>query len=338
MSGPGIKLESFKIEHFAIIFLVFGIIVLYLMSLASEPDYVNEYSDLENYEGKLVIIKGIVIDHDTTSRGETILTVLEPGDLESTLKIFIESCSGSANFSIGDVVQAKGSVLRLSEDFLELVVINEKDITVIGHWHSYKLSIPELAHRLEHNPAEFAHLPVEISGYLKYEPRLPVTSLRLADDPVDGFYTVKVDIPGPEIMSAELHKGDLISLNVSIEYNENNFEYELIAKNLTLLEAYGDWEVTLFELMEAPFVYEGAKINISGFVYDYEEYYNYIMIFDTPADQRSLANSSLWVDISGLNLTGTILQDDYFITIKGVLYYDPQYFDYALQGEKIYTS
>lgn len=330
------KNRSFKVEHFAIIFLIFGIIVLYFLSLASKPAYVEDYSDLDKYEGKAVILKGIVLDYDTTTYGETILTVLEPKDLESTLKIVIES--GSGNFSIGDIIRAKGTVLRISEDMLELVVINRKDIETVGRWHHHRLSIPELAHRLEHHPQEFLHLPVELTGYLKYEPRQPITNLRMTEHPNEGFYSVKVEIPKSEQNIGELHKGDLVSINVSIIYNENNFEYKLVLKNLTLLESYGEWLVSFEELMSAPFIFEGTKINISGYVYDYEPFYNYIIILETPSEQRSQTNASLWVDISGLNLTSIVLQDDYYITIKGILYYDPQYFDYAIKADEIFMG
>ena len=61
----------------------------------------------------------------------------------------------------------------------------------------------------------------------------------------------------------------------------------------------------------------------------------YILIFDSPSDLRSMANSSIWVDISGLNLTNTIIQDDYFVSIRGALYYDPQYIDYAIKAIEI---
>jgi hypothetical protein len=327
------KLKRLKIEHFAIIFLTLGIIVLYLLSIGSDPIFVENYSELDKYEGKIVITKGIVIDHDTTSRGETVLTLLEPQDLESTLKIFIESCS--RDFTVGDVVQVKGSILRINDNFLELIVINEKDIKVTGHWYNYRLSIPELAHRLEQNPMEFKYLPVEVTGYIKYEPRMPLTSLRLTEHPTDGIYSVKVEISSFEQPEAELHKGDLVSIKVSMEYNENNFEYKLISKNLTLLESYGDWSISLSELTEAPFVFEGAKLNISGYIFEYKNYYNYIVILDTPTAWRSSANSSIWVDITGLNLTGVSLQEDYYVSISGILYYDPQYLDYALQAKQL---
>jgi hypothetical protein len=294
---------------------------------------VNDYSKLGNYEGKIVITKGIIIDYDETSRGETILTVLEPNDLNSTLKIFIESASKT--FFIGDLIQVQGSVLRINDDLLELVVVNEKDIETIGHWHGFKLSIPKLAHRLEHNPSEFKYLPVEVTGYLKYEPRLPLSSLYLTEHPIDGFYSVKVEIVDSTQIISELHKGDLVSLNVSIYYNENNFEYKLSMVNLTLLESYGNWDISLTELVEAPFVFENAQINVSGYVYNYEPYFNYILIFDLPAERRSMANYSIWVDISGLNLTAIVLQDDYYVSISGVLYYDPQYTDYAIKADEI---
>jgi len=327
------KLKSIKIEYFAIIFLVVGIVILYILSLASKPSYVPDYSELEEYEGKIVITKGIIIDSDTTSRGETVLNILEPDDLNSSLKVFIES--GSREFQIGDLIQVKGSVLRINEEVLELIVVNDKDIEIIGHWHNYRLSIPELAHRMEHNPNEFKFLPVEVSGFLKYEPREPITSLRLTEHPLEGVYTVKVDVPEFNQLDIVLHKGDLVSLNVSIEYNENNFEYKLTLINITLISSYGEWVVTLTELMDAPFVFENAQINIDGYIHDYESYYSYILLFDLPATQRSSANTSLWVDISSLNLTGIMLQDDYYISIKGILYYDPQYFDYALKASEL---
>ena len=330
------KLKSIKVEHLAMLFLTFGIIVLYFMSLASEPVLVEDFSKLGDYEGEVVITKGIIIDLDPTSRNELVLTVLEPGDLESTLKIFIEN--SNRNFTIGDMIQVKGSVLKLAEGFLELVVVNEKDIEIIGHWHNIRLSIPELAHRLEHSPYEFRYLPVELSGFLKFEPRQPVASIRLSEHPTDGFYTVKVEVPNEVQSQINLHKGDFISLNVSVTYNENNFEYKLTLINFTLLQIYGFWDVPLQELTDQPFIFENALINTSGFIHDYEPYYNYILIFDTPVERRGLANCSIWVDITGLNLTCYMLQDDYFITLTGVLYYDPQYIDYAIKAEKIVTN
>ena len=327
------KLKSIKVEHLAIIFLVIGLIILYFMSLASQPTFIDDYSELDNYEGETVIVKGIVLDYDSTVYGGTYLTVLEPDDLESTLKIFIETYGG--NLTVGDIVQAKGTVLRLNENLLELVVVNEKDITIIGHWHHHRLSLPELAHRLEYHPDEFKYLPVEIKGYLKFEPRLPITSISLTEHPTDGFYSVKVEIHDPTKLISELHKGDLVSLNVSIEYDENNFEYRLISKNLTILEPYGSWEVSFSELMAAPFVFEGAEINITGYVHEYKSYYNYIVLFESPSGLRSLTNSSIWVDISALNLTDTCIWDDYLISISGKLYYDPQYIDYAIKANEL---
>jgi len=331
MTRPNLK--HLKIEHFAIIFLILGIIILYILSLGSNPTFVEDYSELDKYEGEIVITKGIVIDHDSTSRGETVLTILEPEDLESTLKIFIES--SSREFAMGDVVQVKGSVLKINEEFLELIVINEKDIKITGHWHNYRLSIPELAHRLEQNPSEFKHLPVEVTGYIKYEPRLPITSLRLTDHPTEGIYAVKVEIPTTEQVGFELHKGDLVSINVSLEYNENNFEYKLLSKNLTLLQPYGEWNISLSELIEAPYEFEGAQINVTGYLLEYRDYYNYVVLLDTPTEWRSSANTSIWVDISVLNLTGITLQNDYFISVRGSLYYDPQYIDYAIKASEI---
>jgi hypothetical protein len=328
-----VKFKSLKIEHFAMLFLIVGIIVLYILSLSSNPEFVKDYSLLKDYDGEVVVTKGIVIDYDTTSRGETIVTLLEPDDLNSTLKVFIES--SSLEIEIGDMIQVKGSVLKISDDFLEIVVVNEKDVDIIGHWHNYRLSIPELAHRLAHKPDEFAYLPVEVSGYLKYEPRVPITSLRLSEHPVDGLYSVKIEVPANYQLSAELHKGDLISLNTTIIYNENNFEYKLTLINLTLIQSYGEWLVTFEELIEAPFIFEGAKIELTGYVYEYQSYYNYILLFDSPAERRSAANYSLWVDITGINLTGKILHKDYFVSITGTLYYDPQYVDYAIKAETV---
>jgi hypothetical protein len=123
-----------------------------------------------------------------------------------------------------------------------------------------------------------------------------------------------------------------------LDYNENNFEYKLISKNITLLESYGDWIVSLQELMDAPFAFEGATVQVSGYVHEYKSYYNYIVIFDTPTSWRSEANASIWVDISGINMTGIILHDDFYVSITGILYYDPQYFDYAIMAEELMSG
>ena len=78
---------------------VLGIFSLYFLSTFSQPNIIELY-EIPEYEGKQVIVEGIVTEHYTTSYGSQIIEI-KSGTIEdnSTVVIFVEK---ETNVEYGD--------------------------------------------------------------------------------------------------------------------------------------------------------------------------------------------------------------------------------------------
>jgi len=63
-----------KLKYFSLLFSVVDILVLYFLSKLSHPPLIEIY-EIPDYEGKQVIIEGVVTDHQVTKHGRQIITI-----------------------------------------------------------------------------------------------------------------------------------------------------------------------------------------------------------------------------------------------------------------------
>lgn len=123
-----------------------GIIFLYFLSFFSHP-YTPNLQDLWKYEGKEVIVRGVVKNR----MGE----LLEISDGKARAIIFFED---NENIEYGDEIDVRGKVGEYGD---KLVVYAER-IRVISKWNSSIISLPYLAENFE----EFLGMNVNVTGYI----------------------------------------------------------------------------------------------------------------------------------------------------------------------------
>lgn len=143
-----------KLKYFSLIFSIAGIILLYFLSTLSQPIIIELY-EIPEYEGKQVIVEGIVTEHHTTSYGSQIITIESDN---ATVIVFAE---GETNVEYGDTIQVTGKVQKYKGDW-EIVVDNERFIKIVQKWSNITFPLWQLAE----NPAKYDGLNVNVTGFV----------------------------------------------------------------------------------------------------------------------------------------------------------------------------
>lgn len=110
-----------ELKHFAIILSVACILFLYFLSTLSQPIMIDLH-EIPEYEGKQVIVEGVVTEHRTTTYGGQIIEIenLDSKNSSKTI-VFVE---GETPVEYGDRIQVTGTVQRYKGEW-EIVVNNE---------------------------------------------------------------------------------------------------------------------------------------------------------------------------------------------------------------------
>jgi hypothetical protein len=112
-----------KLKHFSLFFSIAGILILYLISKLSQIPLI-ELNEMPDYEGKKVILEGIVYEFQYSKQGNQIIQIKECND---TAIVFIE---GKSDIDHGDRIQAIGEVQKYGMDW-ELIVSNNCNIKIL---------------------------------------------------------------------------------------------------------------------------------------------------------------------------------------------------------------
>lgn len=147
-----------KLQHLSLLIAFLGVISLYIISTLIEPIPIS-LDNLPKYEGKQVIVQGIVIDHYVTSSsyGNQIIVIQQDN---STATIFIEG--GEKNLLYcGDKIQVTGKVQRYKDKW-EILVSDTHFIRVIQQWQNISRPLWEIAE----NPTYFTGLNLNVTGYI----------------------------------------------------------------------------------------------------------------------------------------------------------------------------
>ena len=135
---------------------VLGIFFLYFLSTFSQPNIIELY-EIPEYEGKQVIVEGIVTEHYTTSYGSQIIEI-KSGTIEdnSTVVIFVEK---ETNVEYGDTIQATGEVQKYKGEW-EVVVSDERFVKTVQKWQDIIMPLWQLAG----NPDRYIGMNVNVTG------------------------------------------------------------------------------------------------------------------------------------------------------------------------------
>jgi uncharacterized protein YdeI (BOF family) len=187
-------------KRFVIGFAVIGIVVLYLISAASQPQHVT-LKDVENKDGKNVIVKGVVVEKYQTSSGNTILKVR---DNNASVSIFVKD---SVDVELGDEIRVTGRVQKYRDGY-EIVA---SDIEILKKWDENYIEL----NQLKSNPEKYEGTNINITGFAV---SIKHNEFYLSDN----ISRIKVKIIKSTVLPAENQK---IFVKGKMEYDENRFEY-----------------------------------------------------------------------------------------------------------------
>lgn len=147
-----------ELKYFVIILSITSIILLYFLSTLSQPERIELY-EIPKYEGKQVIVEGIVTEHRTTTYGGQIIEIknLDSENISKTT-VFVE---GETPVEYGDKIQATGKVQKYKGDW-EIVVNNERFIKILQKWNNISFPLWQLAR----NPNKYIDINVNVTGFI----------------------------------------------------------------------------------------------------------------------------------------------------------------------------
>lgn len=197
-----------KLKHFSLIFSITGIFILYLISKLSQPVLIN-ISEMHEYEGKSVIIKGLVKEHHLTKYGSQIITIF---DENSTTEIFVE---GQMDIEYGDKIQVTGKVQKY-QDRLELIVNDNRQVKILQKWQNITMPLWQLAE----NPTKYLDVNVNVSGYVEFISN-------------ENFYLVDLEKKHSLLVlytytkNVTIYPGEKIYVSGKFCFDKENFRYKI---------------------------------------------------------------------------------------------------------------
>lgn len=195
-------------KWFVIIFAVTGVVLLYLVSIMSQPENVG-LDEIKNSEGKEVVIEGIVSYKYQTRSGNTILRVRNDN---ASISVFVKN---GVDAEPGDEIMVTGSVQKYRDE-CEIVA---SEIEILKKWDEDYIELMQL----KSNPGKYEGTNINVTGFAV---SIKHNEFYLSDN----ISRIKVVIPESMFLPMENQK---IFVKGVMEYNENMFEYFI------KLERYG---------------------------------------------------------------------------------------------------
>ena len=179
-----------------------------ILSKLSQLPIIDLY-ELPDYEGKEVIIKGIVTEHYLTRYGSRVINIK---DQNASATIFVET---KTDVEYGDKVQVTGEVQKYRDEW-SVVVNDNRFVKILKKWDNVSFPLWQLAE----NPTKYLDLNVNVTGYIE--------SVSNA-----YFYLVDLEKNHSLIVFYKLTKnttifpGQKVSISGKFSFDEENFRYQL---------------------------------------------------------------------------------------------------------------
>ena len=197
-----------KIKYFCILFSIIGILLLYFLSLLSQPTMIK-LADIPSYDGKQVIVQGITKEHHITTYGSQIITIEEDN---ITTIVFLE---GQIPVEYGDLIQVTGLVQKYKGSW-EIVVDNARFVYIVKKWNNISMPLWQIAE----NPNKYSGLNVNVSGYIDtiYDDYFYLTDL-------DGEHSIIVYYTSQDAFI--LNSSQKVNVAARFTYSLGDFRYKL---------------------------------------------------------------------------------------------------------------
>jgi hypothetical protein len=201
-------MQKLKLKHYSLIFSIVGIFVLYFVLKLSPPPIIN-INEMPKYEGKQIIVEGLVLEHHRTKYGSQIIKI---ENKNTTTTIFVE---GKTEVEFGDKIQVTGEVQKYEGEW-EIVVNSINQLKIIEKWRNLPFPFWQLAE----SPSKYLGLEINISGYVDY---ISNSYFYLTD--FEKKYSLIVFYQLGENIT--ISPGQKISVFGQFLFDEENFRYKL---------------------------------------------------------------------------------------------------------------
>ena len=197
-----------SLKKASLIFAIAGTLLLYFLSILSEPAIVT-ISDLSKFDGKKVTTEGIVSEYFTTKYASQMITIRGNN---STAVVFLE---GTCEVEYGDKIRVTGEVQQYMNDW-EIIVDNKKNLKIVEKWDNVSFPIWQLAQ----NPTKYLGLNVNVTGYI--------------ESIFDSYFYI-VDIENKHSLvvfydsyaGLSLYPGKKVCISAKFLFDEKNLRYKL---------------------------------------------------------------------------------------------------------------
>lgn len=211
-----------KFKYLIIFIAVGSLLVLYIISLLSQPLLIP-LSSLQTYNGQQVIVQGIVIDYRATTSGSQLITLRDTLNSTNTIILYIQ---GEFQVEYGDTIRATGEVQQYKNNW-ELVVNDPNMITILQKWHSLSFPLWQLALHPEH----YRDTTVNVTGVVT---QTSGSSFTLTS--TDGAYSIEVTYQST--CPHQFVKGDTVVVGARFLYDVTTCRFFLKATE----ENHGIWK------------------------------------------------------------------------------------------------
>ena len=202
--------DKMELKYFVILLSIICISLLYFLSTLSQPAVIDLH-EIPNYEGKQVIVEGIITEYRTTTYGGQIIEIK---DIESSYKatIFVEE---EAFVEYGDKIQVTGKVQKYKDEW-EIVVNNARFVEILEKWDNITFPLWPLAE----NPDKYVGININITGVID---RVYDSYFYLVDE--EELYTIAVYFDTPEFYN--FSQGDKVCVRARFVYDTETLRFVL---------------------------------------------------------------------------------------------------------------
>ena len=152
-----------------------------------------------------------------------------------------------------------------SRDELSLQTYMIGAISLEGLWESKELGIRRAFESLSSNRREFMFFPVNITGYVLYQPSPIFPSITLSDRVESGGRTLKIGFTDDTNLSG-MDRGDLVKVRGRLTEDDKTMGLEMDSFFIQLVEKARPENITIDQVKESPYLYRDAKTGLSGYV------------------------------------------------------------------------
>lgn len=150
-----------------------------------------------------------------------------------------------------------------SEEGLFLRTYTRRAVEIEGVWGSREMGIRRAFERLSRDRREFMYFPVNVTGYVLYQPDPIFPSLTLSDRTEIGGRRLEVSF-STEVNLSWIDRRDLIMVRGRLVEDEKDMGLVMEATELELVETMGPENLTVEDMAAYPYLYEDSTVRLSG--------------------------------------------------------------------------